>query len=125
MLSSVLEFKKKKAFGSFFLDKLIFSWRGNHFCDLYAALYKKPIANKFSPFQEHLVCESSWNASDQKLVFNINHPLQIEAETALYLVITVPQENAGGHFDLEIASLPAGMQESLSIKINKNSAQVH
>ncbi|MBI2775075.1 hypothetical protein HYX58_03665 [Candidatus Dependentiae bacterium] len=120
LLACTIEFKKKKTDQSLFLEKLLISWKGAQLEHLHGTLYKKPLEKEFLPFQEHLLCESSWNRQKQQIIFRFQHPLALEAETTLCLVLSVPQKLEStirtGYFEFERNTFPKTLQGSLAHK---------
>ncbi|HEX2978195.1 MAG TPA: hypothetical protein VHO47_03700 [Candidatus Babeliales bacterium] len=120
LLACTIEFKKKKTDIPLFLEKLLISWKGAHIEHLHGSLYKKPLINEFFPFQENLLCESSWNRQKQQIIFRLNAPIVLGAETTLCLVLSITQKFESilktGYFEFERNTLPELLQGSLPDK---------
>lgn len=109
---------KKKANEAVTLDKLILSWNGNKIDQLYGSLYVKEYTQPFLPINDYLVCDSSWNKAQQKLVLKFNQPHTLGPTNIFYLVLTVPDqlENIirNGYFTIERDFLPEQYKENNS-----------
>jgi hypothetical protein len=83
---------KKKANEAVMLDKLILSWNGTKIDQLYGSLYVKEYTEPFLPINDYLVCDSSWNRAQQKLVFKFNEQHTLGPTNTFYLVLTIERD---------------------------------
>lgn len=108
---------KKRTAQEVRLEQLILHWNGIHLENLLGSLYKKEVDKPLLPLEEHLICDSYWDASKQKLILKFDQPLHLETHTSLCLVLTVPPvlENKikNGSFVLESTTLPSPLRKSL------------
>ncbi len=111
---------KKRTTQEVRLEQLILQWNGTHLEHLLGSLYKKELDKPLLPLEEHLICDSYWDKSKQKLILKFDQPLHLETHTSLCLVLTVPPvlENKikHGSFVLESSTLPSLLRKSLTHK---------
>ena len=117
ILASTIELRKRST-KEVYLEQLVLHWNGTHLENLLGSLYKKELDKPLLPFEEHLICDSYWNKSAQKLILKFDRPLSLEAHLSLCLVLTVPpvleQTIKCGSFVLESNSLPSSIRNSLT-----------
>jgi len=111
---------KKKANETISLDKLILSWKGHKIEHLIGSLYIKEYAQRFLPINEYLVCDSSWNKTQQKLLLKFNRNYTLGPTNTFYLVLTIPDQLEPiirtGYFSIEQDYLPEQYKENSSSK---------
>jgi hypothetical protein len=109
---------KKRSAQDVNLEQLVLHWHGKNLDNLLGSLYKKELDRPLLPLQEHLICDSYWDGSNQKLILKFDHPLPLTAHTSLCLVLTIPPTLEptikDGRFVLENNSLPYPLRKSFA-----------
>ena len=102
------------------LNKFVLRWQGKPLNNLVASLYKKELDKKFLLIQDYLVCDSSWEPTNQRLILHFDHQVLLETRTIFYLVLTIPKEIETsiqeGSFMLESQTLPPLLKNALPKK---------
>jgi len=106
---------KKKAPGIMSLQELHLTWKGEKINNLIGSLYEKDIHGNFMPIERYHLCDSTWKASEQKLIMKFEKPKTLHATNNLYLVLTIPQDIEDtlktGSFCIESEVLPEPFKE--------------
>jgi hypothetical protein len=73
------------------LKEINLQWIGDHIDKLYASLYQKRETDPvLIPIEENWVCDGTWNAKNQKILFKLDEKLV--AVNNYYLVLSFPQK---------------------------------
>ncbi len=115
MLVGSITFRKKSR-DDIKLEHITLQWHGDKLPNLAGSLYKKLPEKNFLPIQDNLISDSSWNPTEQQLIFNFKDRRQtLGPLNIFYLVLTIPestqQKLGSGHFSLAHAGLPKQFQE--------------
>ena len=87
VLRSLITFKSKDAVK---LQALTLQWKGKNLNHLSASLYIKKHANEsLFPIEKNLVCDGTWNRTQQQIIFKLNE--KIVAVNDYYLVLSFPR----------------------------------
>lgn len=75
------------------LKELHLQWVGDKINNLHASLYnKKDTINELIPIEENLICDGTWNETNQELIFFLNK--KVVAVNKYYLVLNFPSDDA-------------------------------
>lgn len=115
LVGSITFHKKSKNVAK--LAKMSLEWHGDHIDQLSGSLYKKTPEKKFMPIEENLVCDSSWNRRNQRLMLNFDDRKQTLGPCNIfYLVFNVPESIEStlknGYFSLTQTNLPAALHKN-------------
>lgn len=73
----------------FKLTNLVLDWKGKKLDKVFASLYHKKERDSLIPIQKNLVCEGTWDAAKQQLMFSLNE--KIIAVNKYHLVLSYPK----------------------------------
>lgn len=119
---------KKRTQDKIELDHLNLAWNGSRLEYLLGSLYELHYNKPFLPIEQYLVCDSAWQAHNQKLQFSFDKMKSLPSETQWYVVLFIPADLENtihtGSFEVERSTLPSKLQdalqqESLSIAFGK------
>jgi hypothetical protein len=105
---------KKKAKEPVNLTRLYLRWNGEHLDTFVGSLYKKPEDKDFLAIQDNLVCDGTWDTSNQTLLFNFDQKQTLGLTNIFYVVLTIPEhvepQIKQGSFELMTHYLPEQFQ---------------
>lgn len=105
---------KKKAKEPVNLTRLYLRWNGERLDTFVGSLYKKPDDKDFLAIQDNLVCDGTWDTSNQTLLFNFDHKQTLGITNIFYVVLTIPEDVEPqikqGSFELMTHYLPEQFQ---------------
>ena len=109
LVGSITFHKKSKLSAK--LEKISLTWHGNYIDHLSGSLFKKVPDKKFMPIEDNLLCDGSWNKTEQRLILDFNDRKQtLGPRNIFYLVFTVPEsiesKLKSGYFSLTQTNLP-------------------
>lgn len=127
MLVGTITFEKK-AKDPISLRELYLRWNGENLARLNASLYKRKPGKPFLAIEENLLCDGTWNATNQTLTLPFGQKQSLGPVNKFYLVLTVPktleQKLKRGNFCIEKNCLPhqfrlSARDRTLSLAVNK------
>ncbi len=107
------------------LESIGLEWQGEKIEQLTGSLYKKLPHKKFIPIEENLLCDGTWDSTNQNLTLDFSNRKQtLGPLNIFYLVLTVPEQLEPtlkkGHFFLTKTHLPepfGNQQNELTLNI--------
>lgn len=125
VLIGSITFRKKQLKEEIKLEHIDLCWHGDKIERLNGSLYKKLPHKKFIPIEANLLCDGTWDMSNQHLVMDFSNRKQtLGPLNIFYLVLTVPDQLEPtikkGHFSLAKTSLPEAfgdLQQELTLNI--------
>lgn len=100
------------------LAQLTLRWRGPRVDNLIASLYTALPSKPFLPIEEQLVCDGTWNATQQTLMLPFDEEQTLGAFNVYYLVLSVPPTMEHvlklGSFVIDALTVPSEQQKRLT-----------
>lgn len=116
LIGSITFYKKAKE--AINLQKLHLHWQGKPIDTLLGSLYKKNPRHEFLPIDDYLVCDGTWNSTQQTLMLNFEKHETLGLSNTFYLVLTIPNHLEDtvkqGEFELVDECLPEPFQDCLA-----------
>lgn len=102
---------KNKTDESIKLNTMHLTWHGSPINYMLGSLYKADPDNTFLPIDAYLVCDSTWNKTDQKLMLTFAKSESLSSATTFYMVLTIPKnlepKLKNGYFQIATHNLPS------------------
>ncbi len=101
---------KKKAKENVQLARLNLQWKGPAIDTMFGSLYVKKQDKDFLPLQDNLICDGSWNKTQQTLKLTFDQQRSLGSVNVFYLVLTIPKHAKPalkkGSFEIVATCLP-------------------